>query len=60
MLSGTYTIRLADAAHGAPAAGFLSCHNTAAHGRDLRGEDSVYAHVNSKDHGSTKWHLQKQ
>lgn len=58
LAAGTYTIRLADAAHGAPTAGFLTCHNTSVHGRDLRSGDSVYVHVNSKDYVSNKWHLE--
>jgi len=52
-VGGAFTIRLADAQHGAPAAGFLSCHNTVK--GDKRGDESVYVHANLRDYGDAKW-----
>ena len=51
--SRLYQIRLSDSGYGSNANGILSCHRSA--GRDNRGNDSAYVHINDSDCGSTRW-----
>ncbi len=53
--SGAFTIRLADAAHGAPATGSLASHKY--YEKDTRDDVSVYAMVHSSPNSGCQWFL---